>query len=246
MQADMPRENTIGIITSHKITGYSLSANMPENMAEGEVWISIGLSSPVSFSVLRKPTIMVHPCFAKQYISGVMEDVTAKSFQNGKWADWITYYYNKGDECESLTGGWDSYSYRFGSTSANANVASAPSVEKNAASIKLTQGAWEWSNDYNANRIKKGAYFTEKMVDLSSSNTLIINVISEGLYGNAFTFGITTDKKDGFSAVASVDITEAGEFSIDISSVTDPVYLFIAANGTSQETWIEFNCVQRE
>ena len=66
MQADMPRENTIGIITSHKITGYSLSANMPENMAEGEVWISIGLSSPVSFSVLRKPTIMVHPCFAKQ------------------------------------------------------------------------------------------------------------------------------------------------------------------------------------
>lgn len=83
-----PRENTIWLNTDHKINGYSFSATQPENMAEGEVWFFSGKFSSVAFSATKKNPVMVYPISAKQKIDGVLVDVTAKSWQHGKWVDW--------------------------------------------------------------------------------------------------------------------------------------------------------------
>lgn len=89
--AATPKENTIGIITTNKITGWLFSATEPESPAEGMVWISTGTSSTVEFNALKKNGIQVYPISAKQYVTGAWVDVTAYSYQGGEWVGWITY-----------------------------------------------------------------------------------------------------------------------------------------------------------
>lgn len=93
-----PNENTIWVNTSQKITGYYFSATQPENMDDGEVWISIGKSSPVAFNSLKKNTVQVYPLSAKQYVSGEWVNKTAKTYQSGAWRDWIVYLIQNGVE----------------------------------------------------------------------------------------------------------------------------------------------------
>lgn len=84
-----PSPNTIWINTDHKINGYSFSATQPESMAEGEVWFAIGAVSDIAFSATKKNPVMVYPLSAKQHIGGALVDVTAKSYQDGEWVDWV-------------------------------------------------------------------------------------------------------------------------------------------------------------
>lgn len=103
-----PKENMIWVNTSTKITSYIFSATEPEAPAEGEnpVWILTGASSTVEFNALKKNGIQICPMSAKQYVGGAWMDVTAKSWQNGEWVDWLVYLYNEGDSCVDITGGW--------------------------------------------------------------------------------------------------------------------------------------------
>lgn len=73
------------------MTGWHMAAEQPENMKPGEVWISTGTSSAVAFNAAKKNTVMVYPISAKQMgQNGVLIDVTAKSWQDGQWVDWIS------------------------------------------------------------------------------------------------------------------------------------------------------------
>ena len=90
------KENTIGVVTTNPITGWYFNPVQPENMAEGEVWICVGISGAVSFNALKKNGIQVYPLSAKQYVSGALVDKTAKSYQNGKWVEWIRYLLKDG------------------------------------------------------------------------------------------------------------------------------------------------------
>jgi hypothetical protein len=83
-----PAENTIGVITQNPITGWYFSATQPENMKEGEVWISVGASSGVEFNALKEKMIMVYPASVKQWVNSKLNDVTAKSYKNGAWVEW--------------------------------------------------------------------------------------------------------------------------------------------------------------
>lgn len=80
-----PKENTIWLNTDVDITGKYFQAEQPEEMVEGEVWISTGTASNVAFNALKKSTIMVYPLSAKQYVSGAWVDVNAMSYQDGSW-----------------------------------------------------------------------------------------------------------------------------------------------------------------
>lgn len=99
LMAATGKVNEIGIITSTPMTGWYFAAEQPE-MQPGEVWISTGTSSTVAFNALKKGgTVMVYPISAKQMgQDGVLVDVTAKSWQNGEWVDWITFTYIVGGE----------------------------------------------------------------------------------------------------------------------------------------------------
>ena len=91
-----PKENTIWINTSTPITDWVFSATQPTS-ASGKVWIHIGTSSVVEFNALKKNGIQVYPLSAKQYVDRAWKNVTAKSYQGGKWVDWITYLFKSGE-----------------------------------------------------------------------------------------------------------------------------------------------------
>lgn len=106
-QPDTAKENTIWVDTD-RINNYYFSATQPEGMVDYDVWFLAGYSSSVEFNALKKNGIQVYPLSAMQMVSGALKDVTAKIYQGGKWADWITecYLYNEGDQCSDITGGW--------------------------------------------------------------------------------------------------------------------------------------------
>lgn len=105
-----PRENTIWVNTDKKITGYYFSATQPENMTEGEVWFSVGTFSSVAFSATKKNSVMVYPLLAKQKIDGALVDVTAKSYQGGKWVDWWRgELYKDGKLYNALADGFETF-----------------------------------------------------------------------------------------------------------------------------------------
>lgn len=87
--AASPKENTVGIVTTDTITSWIFSATEPTEPMEGMVWITTGISSSVEFNALKKNGIQVYPTSAKQHISGAWVDKNAKSYQGGKWADWM-------------------------------------------------------------------------------------------------------------------------------------------------------------
>lgn len=113
-----PSENTIWIDTSTTITSHIFSAAEPENPDAGMVWISVGTSSAVAFSVTEENPIIVYPLSAKQYVGGAWVKKTAKSYQGKAWADWIPvgalYYF--GDQCAKTSGGWSARGWRLNST----------------------------------------------------------------------------------------------------------------------------------
>lgn len=100
-----PKENTIWVNTATAITSYVFSATQPTG-SEGMVWIKTGVASPAAFNALKKNGIQLYPLIARQYVSGVWVDKTAKSYQGGKLVDWINYLYNEGNEFKDITGGW--------------------------------------------------------------------------------------------------------------------------------------------
>lgn len=99
--AAVPKENTIGIITTTPITSWFFDAEEPETVADGMVWFPTGTSSTLAFNALKKNGIQVYPISAKQYVGGAWVDKTAMSYRGGEWVDWITYLYRKGYGLES-------------------------------------------------------------------------------------------------------------------------------------------------
>ena len=106
-QPTNPKVNTIWLNTDTPINGYQFAAEQPEGMQPGEVWIITGTASQLAFNALKKNTVMVYPLSAKQMqADGTLADVTAKSWQNGEWVDWIKYLYVSGALKNELADGF--------------------------------------------------------------------------------------------------------------------------------------------
>ena len=89
-----PKENDIWVNTDRNISEWCFSSDDPlyfgSESAQDMVWITTGTSSTVAFDALKKNGIQVYPLYAKQYVSGAWVDKTAKSWQGGKWVEWIS------------------------------------------------------------------------------------------------------------------------------------------------------------
>lgn len=114
---------TVGVVTTNPINGWFFSPEQPSDMAEGEVWFKSGTSSTVEFNALKENSVMVYPLSAKQMVSGALKDVIAKSYQKGKWVDWLPSgaLYWDGVQCVKwvemeniITSGWVKKSPVFG------------------------------------------------------------------------------------------------------------------------------------
>jgi hypothetical protein len=167
------------------------------------VWIAIDTFSSGDFNALKENGIQVYPISAKQYVSGAWVGKTAKSYKNGKWVDWITYLYNAGDECTSLTGGWKNRGWgsRSWTTSADWN---AGSFTKNSTNMK-------WSmNEYGS-----GVLEILKDIDLTPFTVLHV-LLSATISGTSFNMQpsiVVVNRSASYWADNAKAYTECGKAS---------------------------------
>lgn len=195
--AATPKENAIGCITQHDITGYHFATTQPVNMANGEICFFTGTLSPASFNALKKNNITVYPMRAQQMVDGALVDVKAKTYKNGAWADWRSYLYNAGDECIPLTGGW--VFKNFGANSYTFN--------KNNDHISFTHGGGNDCIIYTAEPIDLSMYSTLHFVgqiNQSNPSWTRLNIWSS-IGGSVY---------DNVVACLSPPITESGMLNI--------------------------------
>ena len=219
-----PKENTIWLNTDVKITGCYFQAEQPDEMADGEVWISTGTGSHVAFNALKKDTIMVYPLKAKQYVSGAWVDVTAKIYQGGEWADWWNgELYDSGDEFEGVTGGWITQALPMHSGGYSAKL----SVTKGSTSMTIT------NNSAGCGGIVR----TNNAVDITNHNTLKFSgSVETSTSGHDWWFEFVVWSKIGsyftqnvvaYKCLENSD-GESGTFAIDVSALKGSHYIGFA------------------
>ena len=216
-------ENTIWVM-SEKIGAYYFSAAQPENMQEWDVWFSVGTSSEVSFNALKKNTVQVYPLAAKQYVAGVLVDVTAKSYLDGMWADWWNgEIYDNGNQYESITGGW-------------AVIESGLDVNMSGTSIIVTGGTYGVSAD--------AVVITKKKIDLSEYSKIVVSANNQSYsYNTNRLIVATTNTSVSPDTVASVEIPRTDDdTALDISSLDGSYYIGIDC--TSEEANIEITRIK--
>lgn len=175
-----PKENTIWVDTD-RINNYYFSATQPENMVNYDVWFHVGTSSPVAFNALKKNEIRVYPLSAKQYVNGALVAKPAVSYIGGNWVEWFTCFYNRGDQCTDITGGW--------------------TVVKNT-NAKVTFDASSISFGYSTSSNTQAITHTKNKVDVTNLKkiTSLIDITTNGGYANEMCIGL-------FSAIGSYSAT---------------------------------------
>ena len=206
--AAVPKENTIGIITTTPITSWIFSATEPEMPAPGMVWISTGMESPIAFNALKKNSIQVAPISAKQFVNDAWSEVTAMSYRNGAWVSWWNgELYDSGNQYESFTGGWF------------ANPNTSAYVVFNADNIQFVNGE---------NTQTAAAIYTQNKIDVTRFSKLRVKGTVTNFDGNNIKFGLTNSNTTGYSPsfVASAQVSKTGNMdaTLDISGVTDGSY----------------------
>lgn len=211
-----PKENTIWLNTDVKITGYHFAAKQPE-MQPGEVWISTGTDSHVAFNALKKGgTVIVYPISAKQMgQDGVLMDVTAKSWLNGEWVEWITILDLGSGWIQAAQGVyWENGSVTCGSR------------------LTITNDA----------RDRLAAATKEDKIDFADINsvTIIIDDDSTGLTNGKNWLAVISSKRFSWNpevggidapsnVVASIEFKQPGEITLDTSNIQGQYYLSILA-----------------
>ena len=225
--ADTPAENTIGIITSTEITDWVFSATQPTG-ATGRVWISIGTSSTVEFNALKKNGIQVYPISAKQYISGVWADMTAKSYQGGEWVSWYNgELYDSGNTYDSITGGWHTAWWKM----YDSENYVAPTLSLNNGNMTITKSA--------SASAETGSVKTVNKIDLAKYSTVTFTFSAvTGPDAHAIVVFVTDDMGKTYvqsPAYTKVSKSGAQTVAVNIESLSGSYYVGIGIstyNGT--------------
>ena len=213
-EPENPTQNMIWVETDVEITGHILSKNEPKNPIEGFVWFILNDTSNAALHTLLvngREFDEIYLLSAKQFISNVWVEKTAKIHQNGEWVDWIVYLYNEGNRCTNITGGWE-----FNT------------------SMKLNGGS-NASNgiSFNANNIttalsKVGIANTVNRIDVTQYRTLNFYVDVQGTSGSDV-YGVIDNYDDIYTKCAAAKIGTTGiglqVVSIDIASLTGEYYV---------------------
>ena len=200
-----PTENMIWVNTSIVFEDHIFSATEPESPISNMVWIYTGMSSVVSFSVTKENPVMVYPIVAKQYVDNEWTTVQAKSYQDGAWVSWWDgTLYSAGDECTSITGGWES-AWTSGSFYTTKGTLTKNSDSMTVSTSGTTQSIF-------AKTVNK--------IDISGYTTL--TVTASAAKGK---FGLSTGDawNVGDDMLASANPAN-GEATLDISTVEDGEY----------------------
>lgn len=221
LKEDKPYENTIGVITTTTMRSWVFSATEPTEPEVGMVWICIGTSSPVEFNSLKKNAIQVYPIFAKQYVGGKFEEVTAMTFDGEQWKSWVTYLYNAGDECSDITGGW--------------GVAGYTDIDTENTTLEGTKNSDHllvWYVTSGGNYYLYG-FGTANTVSFADKSELVID--AERVSGGNATVYVN-DSKNFYNQnhEATVALADNGKSKIDISTLNRSYYIYIRPDAYSE------------
>lgn len=221
LMAATGKDNEIGIITSTPMTGWYMAAEQPEEMAEGEVWISTGTASQVAFNVLKKGTVMVYPISAKQMQGGTLVDVTAKSWQNGDWVEWITLL--------DLNSGWIQAASGYG-WSGGSVVCGERLTLTNKSYAHMVAAVKETVIDFTEIETITAVIDSDSSGLTNGKNRLAI-VNSTSISWNPGTGGLGLPQ-EGY--VAGIEFNTPGEITLDTSEIQGQYYVAILA--TAEKT----------
>lgn len=228
-------ENTIAVITDTAISSYVFSATEPETPDEGMVWFYVGTASNVEFNALKKNGIQVYPLSAKQYVSGALVDVEAKSYQNGEWVEWWDgSLFDHGKLYESITGGWGSSGVVYsGFTIKAATIGESIYLETgssgNIMSIAMTKNKINVSN-----KTKLYADFTE----VSRANAIVLGIAkSRELSASGVVVSSTLLNSKGIAEV--VLPVDGGEYYVYVYASSAGSAASTATTARTTKIWLE-------
>ena len=203
------KENMIWVNTDTEITSWVFSAEQPSSPSSGMVWVQTGVFSNAAFNGLKKNGIQVNPLSAKQYVGSSFKDKTAKSYQSGVWVEWWNgELYYKGQEYESLTGGWSTFnhhSYTFNDSQCS----------KSDGKLTLKLSGTKSSV----------AFGTKEAVDLTNYTAIEFTV--DTIYTEcAFAVSKNRDTSAATNTAAKIVPNASGVHSLDISKITGKYYVW--------------------
>lgn len=207
--------NTIGIVTTKKISSWIVDSTVPSTPNEGMVWVSTGKASRIIINILKKNVIYIYPQVVKQYVSGAWVNREAYCYQNKAWTTlWFGQLYTPGDEWSAVTGGWTSVAKKsFSSSSASAK---APTITRNKASIVAETtgaGVFHAVNKINLTEFDTLTFRGEFKRGGSSGRNLMAACWKD--------FGTYYDDGSGAPAASTgLSSTTGTELTVDISKLT--------------------------
>lgn len=226
------KENTIAVITDAEITSWVFSSAAPETPEAGMVWIATGTDSTVGFNAVKKNGLWVYPSGVQQYIGDEWVDKTAKTWQNGAWADWWDgEMYTPGNEQIAHTGGWIGQGRIFSSAASGGAVA--PTITRTAENL-IGQNGNHSSVVRTANAIDMTPYTT-----LNYYGTMT----SGGQWMKLFLDTKTTGYWQSPPFFVNGSGGEAKLYTIDISSAVGNYYinfgLYWSQKFIMEKLWLE-------
>ena len=212
-------ENMVWVNTNTEINGYAFSATEPTSPVEGMVWFKTVERSSAAMNIDKKNTVMLYPGGCSQYINGAWVEKDAQTYLNGAWVDWRTYFYNRGDECTDLTGGWLAMGMK--TNSSGQGTAKAPVITKNADSLEITFATTQYAT---------GMVYTKNRIDLTELESLSVDgefVSTSGTQVTASLFSsIPTHAGQSVADVKlAKDVTGSVSAKIDVSAISGEYYI---------------------
>lgn len=235
-QPNNPTENTIWINSSVAINGWAFASSAPTGASNGAVWIQTTTDSTVAFNAAKRGVLMVYPLMCKQLISGAWTEVTAKSYINGAWRDWLVYLYSPGNPHVDLTGGWEGKAHRRVDTVDGWAVGSAaPTITQGTDYMTVTLAASGYNN-------LSGSARTANKIDLTNCDQIVFNLTFPG----STVYVYVTQSDTSYDAVKQLAVTGGTNkvAVLDVSDLSGEFYVGINLLATSSTVTVNVNKVE--
>lgn len=207
--AATPEENTIGVVATYSVSGWTIDGQEPQEPSDYQLWIQTGLSSEHTFNALKEESLYLHPLAVWHYVGGSWRFLNAFSGRDGQWHYWWNgQLYSDGNLVERITGGWEGVA-DAGDTGLNA---AAPTVVNYSSYIQAKLSSYRG----------RGCLSTVNAVDVTSFTQLRIYLNNRKINnGSAHIELVDTEG----NSLLMEEITAAGESTFDISALTGKCYV---------------------
>ena len=213
-----PRENTIWIKTSVKITSYAIQSEAPESPTEGLLWLKnttvLSATTGAEINVGKKNTLNIRLGDAKLYTGGKWTAVDGWVYSNGEWVRFaynIIIIYRNGVTNTEFCGDLRSY----------VASSSAASVKKNATNIVTTA---TYRQDVNTSAF----VYTANKINLTSFNTITVNedwITSKN--NGAAIIHISSKIENNGEATSNCVAVAKNTNQLDVSSLSGEYYICV-------------------